>query len=231
MTHFDLSIRGARHRKRELRGQSAVLAVVAALTLAGCTSSSAPKAPTTSTRTVTLTRTPTARAYTPAPATSVHPLTPGAKPRAGEVAKSCPYIKAGLDIQPTSGPNVADIEGDRIYRQTVLTSLHPVGCRFYFWAPPFEATADVLPTTFATATQAHNAMVLTADAGRNAQARPHFAAGADGILYQTRFFGPDGDSDWAFVFAKGRVMVVVHTQQTNSPLNAQLLAEAIVGKF
>ena len=185
------------------------------------------------TRTIveTVTSTPPADTFTPAPATSVHPLPPSAKPRKGEVEKSCPYIKAGLDIQPTSGPNVADIEGDRIYRQTVLTTLHPVGCRFYFWAPPFEATADILPRTFATATAAHNAMVRTAEAGRNAQARAGFVPGIDGILYQTRFFGPDGEADWAFVFAKGRVMVVVHTQQTNSPLNAELLAKAIAGKF
>jgi hypothetical protein len=169
--------------------------------------------------------------YRPAPAASVKPLPAGEKPRRGEVERSCPYIEAGLDQQPTAGPNVADIEGDRVYRTTVLTGSTPVGCRFYFAYAAHEAIADILPTTFATAAAAHNAMVLTAEGGGRPDPRPGFVAGVDGILFRTRFYGPDGAKDWAFVFAKGPVMVVVHTQQTNSPLNAELLGKAVVGKF
>lgn len=212
----------------------ALAALAFALAIAGCSSGGAqprPTSPATHTIVQTVTPPPASITYTPAPATSVHPLPPGAKPRAGEVAKPCPYIKAGLNQEPASGPNVADIEGDRIYRTTILTRLQPVGCRFYFYAPPYEAVADIVPTTFPSARAAHNAMVLTAQAGRRAQARPDFVAGVDGILYQTRFFGRDHGADWAFVFAKGPVMVVVHTQQTNSPLNAELLAKAVVNRF
>jgi hypothetical protein len=201
---------------------------------AGCTSSGSPApAPSvTGTRTVIETRTPSAPPpFTPAPAASVRPLPPGAHPQRGETAKACPYVKAGLDQEPTTGANVADIEGDHVYRTTVLTALHPIGCRFYFYAPPYEAIADIQPRTFATATAAHNAMVLTARAGGQEIAEPAFVPGVDGIRFQTRFFGPDGRKDWAFAFAKGRVLVVVHTQQTNASLNAQLLAQAVVDRF
>jgi hypothetical protein len=210
------------------------LVLVALGAVAGCTSGAPAPAHSTVTQTISETHTRTLApsvTFTPAPATSVRPLPDGAKPHRGETEKTCPYIKAGLDQQPTSGANVADIEGDRVYRTTVLTSYKPVGCRFYFAYAAHEAVADILPRTFRTAGQAHDAMVLTAAAGRHAESEPNFVAGVDGIRFQTRFYGPDGNKDWAFVFAKGRVMVVVHTQQNNASLNAQLLAEAVVGKF
>lgn len=216
-------------RVRLLAGVAAVLA------LAACTSNQ-PGGPsggttTTSTRTVTMTRTPPPRSYTPAPATSVAPLVQGAPPPAGEVERTCPYIKAGLDQEPTTDPNVADIEGDRVYRTTVLTGRTPVGCRFYFAYAAHEAVADILPTTFATATDAYNAMVRTAEAGAEQIAEPNFVPGVTGICYRTRFFGPDGAQDWAFVFAKGRVLVVVHTQRTDTSRNALYLARALAGRF
>lgn len=204
----------------------------AALALAGCTSTSGPPVPTvTGTRTVTMTRTPPAPTYTPAPATTVAPLPQGVPAPKGEVERSCPYIAAGLDQEPTNGPNVADLEGDRVYRTTVLTGLTPVGCRFYFAYGSHEAVADILPKTFATPTDAYNAMVRTAEAGAQQIPQQNFAPGVTGISYQTLFYGPDGPRDWAFVFAKGRVMVVVHTQQSNTSRNALYLARALVAKF
>lgn len=74
-------------------------------------------------------------------------------------------------------------------------------------------------------------MVLTAQAGQQARGKPNFVPGVDGVLYRTRFFGPDGSSDWACVFAAGRTMVIVHTQRTDTSLNALLIARAIARKF
>ena len=222
---------------RRARAARAGVVVLAAL-LAGCQNSGPHQQPTetvvTGTRTVVATRTvvPTS---SNAVVRSVAPLPADGSLPAGEVKRSCPYIKAGLDSEPTTGPNVADLEGDRVGTVTVLTQLNPVGCRFYFaysyGDTRHEAVADILPYTFATATEARTAMVRTATAGKNLETQRNFVKGVDGIRYQTRFFGPDGDNDWAFVFAKGRHMVVVHTQQTNASYNAQALAEAIIAKF
>lgn len=216
-----------------------LVAVAVATALAGCTSGESAPAPTpqavvTGTRTVITTRT----VAPPSPgsaATSVAAFPPDGKAPKGEVLKTCPYIKGGLDSEPTSGPNVADIEGDRVGRITVLTDYQPVGCRFYFayayGDTDREAVADILPHTYGSATEARNAMIRTAGAGSEAFTVRNFVPGVTGIRYRTRFFGPDGPRDWAFVFAKGTHMVVVHTQQTNASLNAQLLAAAIASKF
>lgn len=212
-----------------------VLAAMAALAVlaAGCTSGgkAAPTNGRTVTSTVTSTRPASPAAFTPAPATTVKPLKPGKKPSAGELEKLCPYIRTGVDQDPTGKPNVAEIQGNRIYRTTVLTTVKPVGCRFYFYSGPYEAVADIVPQTFVTPAAAHNALVRTAEAGTNVQSYPNFVSGVDGIGYQTKFFGPDGTKDWAFAFAKGPVLVVVHTEEKTTSQNALFLGKAIVGKF
>jgi hypothetical protein len=207
--------------------------VAAAALVAGCTSSDgAQPSGTTVTHTVVQTRTATPTpTFTPAPARTVHPLSPGARPGAGEVEKRCPYVRTGLNQESGGGVNMADLEGDRIYRTTVLTKYRPVGCRFYFYAPPYEAVADIRPMTFATTTEAYNAMVLTAEAGRNQITEKNFADGLPGISFQTKYFGPDGRNDWAFVFAKGKLLVGVYTQRSDTSRNAVYIARAIVGKF
>ncbi len=124
-----------------------------------------------------------------------------------------------------------DLEGNHVYRTTVLPAHTPAGCRFYFWAPPYEATADILPTTFATATAARQAMILTGDAGTQVQGKPNLLPGVDAVLYRTKFFGPDGARDWACVFAKGSVMVIVHTHRADSSASALFIAQAIASKF
>jgi hypothetical protein len=215
------------------RARSAAI-LVAALSLTGCTSPATPSAPVdrTVTRTVTGTRTPPAT-FTPTAAHSVRPLAPTAKAARvgrseGAVERRCPYIAASQDESQVS---VADIVGDHVYRTVVLTDYRPVGCRFYFYAPPYEAVADIVPTTFATARAAHNALVLTARAGTEQISEPNFVKGIDGICYRTRFFGPDGARDWAFAFAKGRVLVVVHTQRSDTSRNGLYLAQAIAKNF
>jgi hypothetical protein len=201
-----------------------------AFALAACTPSKQPVANVTVTSTVTHTRTPPPQTYVPPPPSFAPPLAEGAAPPAGEVDRLCPYIRTGLNMDPTSEPNVADIIGSRIYRTTVLTALKPVGCRFYFYVD-FSPEADILPTTFPNATDAHNAMVLTADKTGTNQATYTVASGIPGIVYQTKFVTGDDGTDWACVFAKGAVMVVVHSHTTNTSNSVLSLAQAIVGKF
>jgi hypothetical protein len=165
------------------------------------------------------------------PVATVHPLAPGSKPRRGEREKRCPYLRTGLNQDAGGGVNMADLEGDRIYRTTVLTRYRPVGCRFYFYAPPYEAVADIRPRTFASAGDAYDAMILTARTGRNLITAKGFVPGLVGISFQTRYFGPDHRRDWAFVFAKGKVMVAIYTQRSDTSRNAVYIAKAIAGKF
>jgi len=73
--------------------------------------------------------------------------------------------------------------------------------------------------------------VLTGQAGSQVQGKPAIVPGVDAVLYRTKFFGPDGARDWACVFAKGKVMVTVRTQRTDTSLNALLIAQAIAAKF
>lgn len=206
-----------------------MLVLTCGLALAGCTSKAADPPPHTVSRTVTTTAT-RAPSFVPPVATTVAPLPPNAQPARGEVERACPYIASTPEQNPKV--NVADIEGDHVYRTTVLTNLTPVGCRFYFYAGSFEAIADIVPRTFATALDAHNAMVLTATkTGTEAEGKPNIVPGVDAVLFRTSFFGPDHAQDWACAFAKGRVMVVVHTQRTDQSVSALSLAQAIAGKF
>jgi hypothetical protein len=210
--------------------------LLAVLAVAGCTSS--PDKPSGSRppkSTVTLTQTDTrpapAPTYRPPAPATVRALPPGRDPAKGERDKRCPYIKTGLNQDENTGVNLADIEGDRVYRTTVLTKYNPVGCRFYFYAPPYEAVADIRPTTFATATEAFNAMVRTAQTGSEPIPERDFAKGATGVCFRTKFFGQDGARDWAFVFAKGKIMVIVYTQRKDTSRNAFYIGKAIAGKF
>jgi hypothetical protein len=219
--------------------RAALCGVLAAAALvAGCTAGGSSPGPATSaqtTRTVVEgTRTASATPPpAPRPASSVAPLPPGSRTRTGETQRSCPYIRTGLDEDPAGakGANVADIEGDRIYRTTVLTRLRPVGCRFYFYAPPYEAVADIRPVTYASAAAARDAMVLVARTGTQQITETGFADGLTGICFRTAFFGPDRRRDWAFVFATGRVVVTVHTQRSDTSRPALYLAQAIAAKF
>lgn len=219
---------------RHVLALAALAGIVCAL-LTGCTRSASggpSGSPSVTETTVTRTRpAPTSSAppvssaaptYTPAPATTVPGLAPGHPLPAGEVDGTCPYIAT---------QTAADIEGDRIYRTTIIKSLTPVGCRFYFWCCDYEAIADIIPTTFGSAVEAHNAMVLTGQAGGGLIGVPNLIPGVDAVLYQTKFYGPDGDRDWACTFAKGKVMVTVHTQQNDVSFNAKNFAATIAPKF
>lgn len=209
------------------------LIAAALVLLAGCQSTKT--ITTTSTRTndqtVVGTRPPPQPSYRPPAPKFRKPLPPGTRPPAGEKDHSCPYIRTGLNVDAGGGVNLADLEGDRVYRNTILTRYHPAGCRFYFYAPPYPAEAEIQPHTFATAAQARDAMILTARTGHNLIVERNFVHGLTGICFQTKFFAEDGDRDWAFAFANGNKMVVVYTFQTNVSRNALYIAKAIARKF
>jgi hypothetical protein len=204
------------------------LAVLPVLALvAGCTSASPGVRDTTVVQTVTSTvHAPTPRSapppFTPTPATTVVGLPPGAAPARGEREATCPYI---------STQDAAETEGNRIYRTTIITSAHPVGCRFYFWCCDFHATMDIVPRAFASPLEAYNAMVRTGEAGAKAIGVRALVPGVSAVLYQTKFYGPDGATDWACTFAKGRTMVTVHTNQNDVSFNAKQLAALIAPRF
>ena len=123
---------------------------------------------------------------------------------------------------------MADILGSHVYRTTVLTGRHPAGCRFYFYAPPFGAIADIEPTTFDSAVAARNAMIRTGEQGTQVIGRPDLATGVVGVSYRTAFYGPDDGRDWACAYARGTLLVVVRTQRTDTAEVAVLLAQAII---
>jgi hypothetical protein len=55
--------------------------------------------------------------------------------------------------------------------------------------------------------------------------------GVTGICFKTKFFGPDGAKDWAFAFAKGKVLVVIYTQRFDTSRNALYIGRAVAAKF
>ncbi len=156
------------------------------------------------------------------PATTVVGLSPGSPPPKGEREGPCPYIAT---------QDAADTEGNRIYRTTTITALHPVGCRFYFWCCDYHAIMDIVPQTFGTPTDAYNAMVRTGEAGTNVTGIASLVPGVSAVLYQTKFYGPDGATDWACTFAKGKIMITVHTNQNDVSFNAKQLAQLIAPRF
>ncbi|HJQ44377.1 MAG TPA: hypothetical protein VJ831_14910 [Jatrophihabitantaceae bacterium] len=210
-------------------GTGALALLAAASLLSACTSKDgANTKDVTNTRTVTHTRTPSVPTVTTKPETTVAPLLPDAAPAKGEVEKACPYILSSQDQGPNS---MADLEGDRVYRTTVLTTMKPVGCRFYFWAGPYEAIAEIATQQYPDPRTARAAMIATAKVDPGAQGYPSLLPNIDAISYRTKFFGPDGNRDWACVFVKGSLLVKIRTQRSDTSLNARLIAKAIAPKI
>lgn len=133
-----------------------------------------------------------------------------------EVAGSCPYISAQA---------FADAEGDRVGRVTVLQS-RPVGCRFYFQYDSSQLIGEITIVVFGTSTEAYNAMVLSAKGHPEVQSYPDVGDGA--VAFQTPL---RGNPAWQCVFARGRSVVTVRTQQPYPALNAVNLAREIAPKI
>lgn len=212
-------------------------ALAAILLAAGCGAGSDPPAATPTIDRPAPSTPPAGQSKTPEPDVAFAAAALEAPPRPpdeplpeDEVDGPCPYIRAGLNIEPGGDVTFANLEGNRVQRVTALTALTPVGCRFYF-PGDYHPIGDILPSSYANEVDAYNAMVLTARAGSSVQSVPGFAPGVDGVSFQTRLSAPDAGRNWAFAFAKGNVMVVVRTDQTDSSLNAVNIAEAIVDRF
>lgn len=133
-----------------------------------------------------------------------------------EVDGVCPYI---------TNDAFADAEGDRVGRVTVLQT-KPVGCRFYFQYDDTVVVGEIDRETFATPTQAYNAMVLSAKGHPEVQSDPTIGDGA--VAFQSMLQGTDA---WQCVFAKGTSVVTVRTRQPYPALNALNLAREIAPKI
>lgn len=139
---------------------------------------------------------------------------PGLTPPNGvkEVDGTCPYI---------SNQDFADLEGDRVGRVTVLQS-KPVGCRFYFQYDSSAIIGEISINTFKTATEAYNAMVLSAKGHPEVQSNAGIGDGS--VAFQTDL---QGTQTWQCVFAKGLRVVTVRTRQPYPARNAENLATEI----
>ena len=200
----------------------AALSALTALALAGC-SHSAP------TRTTTVTHTSTSTVAVPTP-TSTGAIDAGPITSADG---NCPYLDS---------PAAADALGIRLGRQAILSAAgQPVGCQFFATTDPSFVASEHLPgpnqpvlqissSHYADAVSAHNAMVATGTAGTSAHSVT-LTGGVVGVAYQTTFDPSDGAQDWAFVFAKGTTVVTVLTAQSDSELDAQVVAGQIAAKF
>ena len=100
-----------------------------------------------------------------------------------------PAAPAAGDVATTIDKGHGRLEKRTLRRTTLLTKYHPVGCRFYFYASPYEAVADIRPHTFATRAEAFNAMVLTARTGDELITERNFVRGVTGISFRTKYFG------------------------------------------
>jgi len=206
---------------------AAVSALAACAVLAGCTSSSKPEVVDVTNTTTITSSTSVSGKEKPLALSTVTPLGPQQSPQSGEIEGVCPYIASTPDQNPTV--NVADIEGDHVYRTTVLKKMKPVGCRFYFYAGPYEAIADFTTYRYSSDVTAHNVLVKTVTKDKKA-----FETAIKGTnlsyAFRAPFFGPDGGNDWACIFQKGTLLVLVRTQQPIS-FNAVQLAKAIAPKI
>ena len=120
---------------------------------------------------------------------------------------------------------MAQIEGDRFGHSTVLTTT-PVGCRFY-WAYDDQAIiTEITVRSYPTATDAYNAMVVSARGHPEVVSDADIGAGA--VAFRAAL---QGVQTWECVFAKGLRMVTVHTRQPDPSFNARALARQVATRF
>jgi hypothetical protein len=154
---------------------------------------------------------------TSAARTTAHKTAPSKPVKVREITKACPYI---------SNNDEQIAEGKKVGHSTVLTT-SPVGCRFYLAYPDYHAVAEITVKKYPTELAAFNTVARTG--GSTAESTPGVGDGA--VLYRTHFYKPDGNRDWACIFAKGKTVVTVRTDAAMSSVDARNVAVAIVGKF
>ena len=116
----------------------------------------------------------------------------------------------------------ADSEGNRVGRSVRLADT-PVGCRFYFAYDPRQLTGEIRFQRVSTATEAFNAVANAATG------HPEFVddrgIGDGGSISIRRDL--QGVPSWECLFSHGRLIVSVHTSQSNTSNNARTLARLI----
>lgn len=132
-----------------------------------------------------------------------------------ETEADCPWI---------DNHTAWDLEGNRVGRSTVL-STDPPGCRFYFAYDLSQMTMQITTQVFDDPIDAWNAMVTASLAGANPAAAQGIGDGA--VLYQTSFADGPYLNDWACAFTKGRLLVIVNTNQQWPSQDARNVAAAI----
>jgi hypothetical protein len=195
-----------------------IFGLAACAVVTGCASTTSDPGATDTTRTTTQTVTRTAPRSTP----KAGPTGPIAVGPIKAVEGECPYL---------SVTDASTKEGNRIDKHYVLMAQgKPVGCRFMFWTNGY-AVLEITKRTYASANAAYNAMVRIGQRGGNPHGVKGLVPGVDAMLYQTRFYEPDGATDWACTFAKGTTVVTVNTAQNNVEFNAREIARTIAPKF
>jgi hypothetical protein len=192
------------------------------LTACGATSHDA----TPSTVLETVTETPSAASPSTPAAIATGPVSQGATTSA---TADCPLLAEAA---------AAGDMGQRLGRVTVQSAGgHVVGCQFFdvqgtalaaseHLSGPNQPALQISSARYASATLAHNAMVLAAEKGANAH------QSGSGLAYRTTFDPTDGvRQDWTYAFVSGTTLVTVHTNEFDSELDAETVAGALAGKF
>lgn len=143
-------------------------------------------------------------------------------------ASACPYLRTAY---------VHETIGMRLGRLTVLRrGARVVGCRFYasqgslsqseHLPGPRQPVVEVVTRRYASATDAHNAFVIIARRGRNAQ---QVRIGrVPGVCFQIPFYPKDHGTDWACATSAGSTEVVVRTVDTTGTFNAAAIIGAVL---
>lgn len=214
-------------RRTTARVGSLVLVASLGVTLTACTGGShpPPEQPSTITRTVVHTQTPT---IDPSPIVA-GPTT--------SATGACPLLPEQTVHQDV---------GMRLDRQTVQRSgSQVIGCRFYplthpnaqcdatclaneHLPPADQAAVEITLEHYGSATDARNAMILRARKGSGVQ---QVSVGADGVglAYQIEFYPADHGRDWACAFTHGDTLAVVKTTTTGTSFNAVAVAKRLAG--
>ena len=160
------------------------------------------------------------------------PTTPVAAGPTTSTTKRCPWISVA---------GATSIIGQRLDHATVQTSGgKAVGCIFFPITSGYAgsehlpkdgfASARITVATYPSARSARQVLAIVSRAGHSPSLQS-----VDGLVaetFQTRFYPPDGDSDWACAFIKASKLTTVLVAEPTGAgqLNALALAHAVAAK-
>jgi hypothetical protein len=195
--------------------------IVAGLSLTACTSNS-PAGRSTVTTVITTTTVPN-----PTPTTPVE-----SGPTTSADAASCPWVTQDF-VKQTIGMRLARIAVLR----TGGGAGTVVGCRFYalqndplavseHLPGPNQPAVEIVTQRYPDAVAAHNAFVVTAEAGSNLQQVPVNAT-VTAVCFQTNFDPVDHGTDYACAVSKNDIELVVRSVDTTGALSTSIVLKAI----